>query len=282
MLTIKHILCPIDFSEASRHALAHAIAIAKWYEARITGLHVSYPSIVVNPPILLAEGSHDWLDARATGPELQEQLDEWLVAARRVGVLTDAMVDAGNPAVRILSVAASFHASLIVMGTHGRSGFERLLLGSVAEKVLRRAQCPVMTVPPPAVSTSKLPFAHLLCPVDFSDSSLRALEFAFSMAEESNARLTLMHVFEWPSDEASARRVLETSEYHRVWEAETKQKLKALIPDEVRNWCTPEPVLAFGKAYQEILRAATAENVDLIEKVIADVCAALSDMAQAA
>jgi nucleotide-binding universal stress UspA family protein len=160
--------------------------------------------------------------------------------------------------------AQSLSADLIVIGTHGRSGFERLVLGSVAEKVLRKAKCPVMTVPPPAAATSKLSFAHLLCPVDFSDSSIAALRFSFSLARESHARLTLLHLFEWPSDEASARRVLETSEYHRQWEDETRQELEALIPDDVRNWCTPEPKLAFGKAYQQILSLGTAEDVDLI------------------
>jgi nucleotide-binding universal stress UspA family protein len=150
------------------------------------------------------------------------------------------------------------------MGTHGQTGFERLLLGSVAERVIRKARCPVMTVPPPAVSTSKLPFKRLLCPVDFSDSSVAGLQFGFSLAQESDARLALLHVFEWPSDEASARRVLETSESHRQWEMDTRHQLDGLIPDEVRNWCTPAPMLAFGKAYQQILRVATSEHADLI------------------
>ena len=160
--------------------------------------------------------------------------------------------------------ARTLPADLIVIGTHGQSGFERLVLGSVTEKVLRKAVCPVMTVPPHAADASPLPFTHALCAVDFSDSSIAALQFAFSLAQESNARLTLLHVFEWPSDEASARRVLETSEYHRQWETETQQKLEGLIPAEVRNWCTPASKLAFGKAYQQILQLAANEQVDLI------------------
>jgi universal stress protein A len=119
-------------------------------------------------------------------------------------------------------------------------------------------------LPAPAIGTAKPPFTHLLCAVDFSDSSIAALRFAFSLAQESNARLTPLHVFEWESDEASARRVLETSEFHRQWEAETRQQLEAVIPDDVRNWCTPEPKLAFGKALEQILDIVTAEHVDLI------------------
>lgn len=146
----------------------------------------------------------------------------------------------------------------------GRGGFERLLLGSVAEKVLRKATCPVMTVPPPAVTTSKLPFAHLLCPVDFSDSSISALQFAFSLAKESNARLTLVHVFEFHSDEESAKRALAASESYRQWETDARQRLDALIPQDVRTWCTPESRLAYGKAYQQILKLAATEQTDLI------------------
>jgi nucleotide-binding universal stress UspA family protein len=220
--------------------------------------------ILLNPPILFAEAPGEMLPGKTNRQELEDRVRDWLAPAHSTGLQTDVLIDEGSPAACILEHAASLPANLIVMGTHGRGGFERLVLGSVAEKVLRKAKCPVMTVPPPAVATSKLPFAHLLCPVDFSDSSIAALGFAFSLAQESNARLTLLHAFEWPSDEASARRVLETSEFHRQWEVETRHQLEALIPDDVRNWCTPEPKLAFGKAYQQILGLAAREHVDLI------------------
>ena len=265
MPEIRRILCPIDFSDASRHALAHAVVIGQWYGSHITALHVGSPMVILlSPPVLFAEMPGEVLPSKTNRQELEGQLRDWLSPAHSAGLQTDLIVDEGNPAASILEHAASLPANLIVMGTHGRGGFERLVLGSVAEKILRKARCPVMTVPPPAVGTSKLPFARLLCPVDFSDSSIAALRFAFSLAQESNARLTLLHVFEWPSDEASARRVLETSEFHRQWEAETRHQLQALISDDVRNWCTPEPKLAFGKAYQQILSVAAAEHVDLI------------------
>ena len=107
------------------------------------------------------------------------------------------MVESGYPVRHILARAAALPADLVVMGTHGRSGFERLVLGSVTEKVLRKAPCPVMAVPPPAVTVGKLPYGRLLCPVDFSDSSEAALRFACSIAEEADARLTIVHVFDW-------------------------------------------------------------------------------------
>lgn len=264
MLEIRRILCPIDFSDASRHALAHAVLIGQWYGSHITALHVGSPMILPTPPVLFSESPGQVLPGKTNRQEVEDHVLEWLSPARSAGLHSDVIIDEGNAAASILEHATSLSADLIVMGTHGRGGFERLMLGSVAEKVLRKAKCPVMTVPPPAVATSKLPFARLLCPVDFSDSSIVALRFAFSLAQESNARLILLHVFEWPSDEASARRVLETSEFHRQWEAETRQRLEALISDDVRNWCMPESKLAFGKAYQQILSLAASEQVDLI------------------
>lgn len=266
MLELQRILCPIDFSETSRHALAHAVTIGQWYGSRITALHIANPMFVLTatPPVLFTEMSPEVLAGETNRQRREENLSTWLAPARSAGLHADGIVDEGNPAACILKHAASLPANLIVMGTHGRGGVERFLLGSVTEKVLRKAPCPVMTVPPPVVGTSKLPFAHLLCPVDFYSPSLAALRFAFSLAQESNARLTLLHVFEWPAEDPSARRLLETSEFHRQWEAEARQKLDALIPQEVRNWCTPEPRLAMGKAYQEILKVAAEEHADLI------------------
>jgi len=263
MLDFRRILCPVDFSNASRHAVDHAVTLGEWYDAQITVLHV-VPTMVLTPPILFAERPSTTVSRETNRRELGDQVREWLSPALKSGLHPDVVIDEGNPAERILAHAVLLQANLIVMGTHGRGGFERLIMGSVAEKVLRKATCPVMTVPPPAVATSRLPFTHLLCPVDFSPSSQAALQIALSIAQEANARLTLLHVFEWPSDEASARRVLEMSDYHRQWEAETRQQLAALIPDDVRNWCTPESKLGFGKAYQQILGLAATDQVDLI------------------
>ena len=113
----------------------------------------------------------------------------------------DVVVEVGQAIPHILSAAAVTHADLIVLGTHGASGFEHLLLGSVTEKVLRKAPCPVLTVPPRAHNTSALPFKKILAAVDFSDSSLAALGAALSVAQEADAQLTILHVLDWPEFE---------------------------------------------------------------------------------
>lgn len=265
MVDIRRILCPIDFSDGSRHALEHAVVMAGWYGSRLTALHIVKRVFRIEPPVLLSDFAAGPVPPDADREALRESMRAWLEPAKKAGVEADALLDGGKPATRILERAASLPADLVVMGTHGRSGFERFLLGSVTEKVLRKATCPVLTVPPPTASASKLPFKRLLCPVDFSDSSISALQFAFSIAQESDARLTVLHVFERTSDDQLlAKRASELSEFRRGWETETRQQLEGLIPDDVRNWCAPEPVLRYGKPYRQILTVAEAEHVDLI------------------
>jgi hypothetical protein len=104
--------------------------------------------------------------------EIRRQVAKCFHPARSVDV--DVLVETGPPANQILERARSLPADLIVMGTHGEGGFRHLVLGSVAEKVLRQATCPLLTVPPHARATSKLPFKRLLCPVDFSILARRA------------------------------------------------------------------------------------------------------------
>jgi nucleotide-binding universal stress UspA family protein len=264
MLDFQRILCPIDFSDASRHALDHAVAFAGWFGSRITGLHVFNPVFLPNPPILFAEGPGGAMPTEADRRYLEDRLREWLAPAAATGRQTDALFDEGSPAARILERATSLPADLIVMGTHGRGGFEHLVLGSVTEKVVRQARCPVLTVPPPA-ARSTLPFKRVLCPVDFSEASIVALACAFSIAQESDARLTLLHVFDWPSnDELSLEGAFDVPAFRRKREEEARHRLVALIPEGARNWCSPDPTLRFGKPYREILAVAETERADLV------------------
>jgi nucleotide-binding universal stress UspA family protein len=151
------------------------------------------------------------------------------------------------------------------MGTHGPVASSTWCLDRVAEKVLRKATCPVITVPPQARTTSKLPFKRLLCPVDCSDPSLAALQFAFSIAQQGDAELTILHVFDWrPEDEPLTNRPISVPEYRRELEHDFADRLQALVPDSVRNWCHPTIRTAHGKAYPEILGVASEGGSDLI------------------
>ncbi len=104
-----------------------------------------------------------------------------------------------------------------------------------------------------------------MCAVDFSDSSLAALDFAFSLAQEGDAELTLLHVFEWPADDMPmATRPFSVPEFRQEVEREAIAKLQTLVPESVRAWCRPTTRVSHGKAYRELLRLATETRADLI------------------
>jgi nucleotide-binding universal stress UspA family protein len=178
----------------------------------------------------------------------------------------------GSPAALILDRAAALPADLIVMGTHGTSGFQHLMLGSVTERVLRKAVCPVLTVPPRAQATSRIPFSRLLCAIDFSDSSMAALQLALSLAEESDARLTMLHVLEWPWEEPPSPRLEDLpveqgaalAEYRRYREKMALMRLEALVPHSTRLSQRPVTRLSNGKPHVQMLEVAREEASDLI------------------
>jgi nucleotide-binding universal stress UspA family protein len=261
VIEIRQILCPVDFSETSRHAVTHAVEVARWFKSKITALYVMNPLLRAEPA-LFAESA----GRVGTGEDeaaLQTELRE-LMSTAAVGLETEVLLDEGPPAGRILERARSLRSDLIVLGTHGRGGFDRLILGSVTEKVLRKASCPVLTVPPPAVVATKLPYERLLCPVDFSESSLSALTFALSIAEEADAHITILHAIEWPRDDELGGIEVDTPAFHRLAEEQTVRSLNELVPAEARVWCKPDTAVGFGKAYQQILETAEQRRADLI------------------
>ena len=266
---IKRILCAIDLSPTSLHALEQATAIAGWYQASLTALHVYEPTFMPVPGLPSPED-------RVPDTEMARVLGEVTARCQTVaagaGVAVDVLIDVGRPAACILDRAATLPADLIVMGTHGAGGFEHLLLGSVAEKVLRKAGCAVLTVPPHANRTSTLPFRRLLCAVDFSATSLRALEFARSMAQESGAALTAVSVVEWPWPEPPpptfaelpAEQAAALADYRRYAETSAMQRLTALAGDSAHHVVALDARISHGKSHVEILRTAADIGADLI------------------
>jgi nucleotide-binding universal stress UspA family protein len=265
MTIITRILCPVDFSEASAHAVEHAVAMARWYNASISALHVYTPPFMPVPGLPAVED-------RVPEDELKRVREQTAACfAGGAGVALDVRVEVGHAARHILDCAAALPADLIVMGTHGASGFEHLLLGSVTEKVLRKAQCPVLTVPPRAQARSTLPFKQVLCALDFSDSSLSGLQLARSLAQESRSALTLVHVIEWPWEEPPAPVLQELppaaaaalTDYRRYVERVAMDRLKTLTR-EAPEGVTPASRVVHGKAHVEILRVAAEVRADLI------------------
>jgi nucleotide-binding universal stress UspA family protein len=265
MIEIRRILCPVDFSEFSRHAIDHAVAIARWYGASITAVHVlptpvsliPMGDVGIYPPMVFT--AEDLEQCRVA---LQTFLDEESGGTPIVGEIVE-----GHIVGEIARRAESLPADLIVLGTHGRSGFERLMLGSVTERTLRKVACPVLTVPrraPDAVPAGPALFTRILCAVDFSPSSAKALAYAASLAGQSRASLTVMHVVELlPSFEPVVMGGPGAAPLDDDLLLRARARVHASIVDTVAGGSVEE-VVATGKPYREILEYAQRERADLI------------------
>jgi nucleotide-binding universal stress UspA family protein len=260
MLEVQRILCPVDCSPISTRALDHAVALASFYGARLTVLHVRAAVPGFNASSVPLATTYAPADE-----ESGAEMDRFLGPARAAGVAAEALLRFGDPVPEILREAEALGPDLLVMGTHGRGGFERWVLGSVTEKVLRKAVCPVLTVPPHAEdSASPAAVKSILCPVDFSEASLRSLEHGFSLAQEADARLTLLYVAEGPPEIAGEGSWFEVPEYFDHVQHLARERLAMLVPKEARQWCLPHVLVVKGKPHREIVRVAQEHEVDLI------------------
>jgi nucleotide-binding universal stress UspA family protein len=272
MIEFRRILCPTDFSDQSRRALDKAIAIARWYESAVTVLHVFTPVAVERyapdplgfAPVAMLPVDRD---------QLLADLRAFCAAESAPGIVIDPVLREGRVAREILDQADRTKADLLVLGTHGRSGFERLALGSVAEKVLRQAKCPVLTVPPglpDAVPAAAGLFKEILCAVDFSDGTEHAVSYALSLAQEADARLTLLHVVSEHFDSAldmaglAAADHMSVGDFRRQREDALQERLASLVPETAQTYCEVLPLLTHGRPWVEILRIAAVQNADLI------------------
>lgn len=263
MTGITRILCPVDLSEPSRRALEHAAALARRHKAQLTVLHVDNA-----PPPVAVSGLPGAVPLRPrTEPDdVVPQVRQFCELARGpADSPLEIVVLQGYPARTITEQAQTINADLLVIGTHGRGGFDRFLLGSVTEKVMRSTDVPVLTVPPPARPPAAGLYNTIVCPVDFSDASTRALEYALSFAKEADARLVLLHVVEPFPEQLQAASIAHLERDDRVRLVEETTRLVAqAVPEQARAWCNPEIHVAFGKASQEIVRMAADCSADLI------------------
>jgi nucleotide-binding universal stress UspA family protein len=263
-MQIRRILCPVDFSECSRHAAAYAVMIARRWGASVTAVNVLPPVAPSIPPT--GEGLYP--PFVFTPDDLQQFRNEVDAFVRGTGVEVplDAVVVEGSVVAEITRVAAEVGADLLVMGTHGRSGYDLLVLGSVAEKILRKAPCPVLTVPPSVPEASPMTtLRRVVCAVDFSPSSIKALELAESLARRAGAHLTLAHVLEPLAVLApAAPGGSGLAGDDRGRREETLRRLEQAVSEDTRTSGHFSAVVLSGKPHREILRLANEQHGDLI------------------
>ena len=252
-VAFKNILFATDFSEVSQHALLHALAMAKRYDSKLTVLHVAPPETQTPIPMDPVPLESDWQKKKAAVSLARLEDFEPLHMYPHETVLKQ-----GNPWLEMVGTIEDKGIDLIVLGTHGRGVIGTLVLGSVAEQVLRHAMCPVLTIGPDVAPSlvDREQLSHILFATDFSEGSLLALPYALSLAEENNAELTLMHVME----ELQPLPV----KYSKELLADYRQRLWDLVPEDANLWCKPQVAVEFGEAASSIVREAHDRQVDLI------------------
>jgi nucleotide-binding universal stress UspA family protein len=236
-MSFQKILCPVDFSPGSQRAMRVAVRLASERDAELVLVHswslppVAFSGEYTYPPDIVQQ----------LGEDAQHGLETAVGDARTLGArrVTSKLV-AGVPWQQIVDTAQREPGvDLIVIGTHGRSGLSRVLLGSVTELVVRCAPCPVLTVRP---ENSPVPFAHVLCPVDLSRPAHDAMEVAAELAQPGGAGITLLHVLELP---VAFSGELRTPDFHRDldarsaalldrWTAELQARVKVPVTQRTR------------------------------------------------
>ncbi len=196
MISMKKILFPTDFSECADHALVWAIMLAKNFEAELTMLH----AVVLHGDDVGEEVYSRFPDLDQVVETLIENADtrlETSIPDKGEVNIRQAVRRGVSAAEEILEFVEQEGTDLITIGTHGRSGLGKFLMGSVADRVIRRCSCPVLAVrcgdgPPP----ERVDIRSILLPIDFSDHSEFAARYAFTLAGTIGAELRVVHVID--------------------------------------------------------------------------------------
>lgn len=261
-MTIGTILCPVDFSETSRHAFRYAAALAKAYGARVIALHVAQSSVAMAGAFAGAGGGDD---VATDFDQLRSRIREELLVPAALGVPVTPDVTAGIPADAIAAYAESANPDMIVIGTRGTSGLKHLVLGSVTEEVLRAAVCPVIAIPPGGEAARHLPLRTVLCATDFSAASLAAMRAAARLTEDPSIELTVLHVNDGPADaELFVARPYDLPHHIEARDAHVRQSLEQIAARAFGGRRAPKLRVATGRADHEILQAAGEINADLL------------------
>jgi nucleotide-binding universal stress UspA family protein len=264
MLEIKLILCPIDFSEFSARAYRHALSVAQHYRAKLVAQHVVELSRYPYADYGACEGDYAAF-AQALRKGGEDQLREFMKNHTHDEVRPEFAVHQGAAPDCILTFAQEKKADLIVMGTHGRRGYDRLVLGSVTNRVMRTTPCPVLAIcnlSQDSAETVEQNHDHhlnriLFC-TDFSENSEQALNYAISATEEYGAELTLLHVVEESQNQAKLEEAV----------AKAAEQLGTLIPRERSKALKLKTAVRVGKPYQQIIQYALEAHVDMVAMAV--------------
>jgi nucleotide-binding universal stress UspA family protein len=246
-------------------AYHHAVSLAEHYQAKLVAQHVVELWRHPSASFAATAGVYEEFE-QALRESGSKQLQEFVKNHTHDEIQPELVVQEGVAADSILSFAQAQKTDVIVTGTHGRRGFDRLMLGSVTDRVMRRAPCPVLAVCKPpheslAADTAagkERGYVHHLSRIlfcaDFSENSERALNYAISATEEYGAELTLLHVLEESPSPAKLEQAI----------AAMKERLDQLIPAEGRKTLNIKTAVRIGKPYWQIIQFALEAQIDLV------------------
>jgi nucleotide-binding universal stress UspA family protein len=252
-LFFKNILVATDFSPASERAVEYAASLARCYGSAIYLTHVvtldGYPLVSPEYAVMSLEKKH---------AEVQTHFRQILKAGELTGIPFKTVAKEGNLWPTIEESIKTFDIDLVIVGTHGAGAVEKMLMGSGAEEIFRKAKVPVLTIGPvtPKEPWYEMEFKNILFATDFGKSAEREAQYAFSLAQEHRSRLTLMHVF--PHPQAFSKEALIEMEHNFY------TQLRELVPVATGMHCKVEVRVVFGEPTEQILRIAKETNAELI------------------
>ena len=260
----KKILCATDFSEYSNLAVNYGVALAKEFEAGLIISHVvDLSSVAIYGEFQLDPiGQQNRIIEDATA-QLEELIGDQTVDWKP-------LITVGKPADEISQVVEEKNIDLVVAATRGRSGFKRLILGSVTERLMRTLTCPLLVVRSPgpefvSPTAHKVRLQKILVGCDFSPDSGRAFDYGLSLAQEFQAELHLVNVIEPPVQPNLIREeTLVSGEIQQDYHDMLIQKRKDMVPEEAANWCIPQTSIIEGQPYDELIKYADTRDIDMI------------------
>jgi len=258
------ILCATDFSDFSNQTVSYGVALAKEFGASLIVCHV----IDLSSVAIYGEFQ---LDPVGQQNRIMEDANAQLEALTGdQPVAWEPLITVGKAADEISRAVEEKSIDLVITATRGRSGFKRLILGSVTESLMRTLTCPLLVVHSPEhefvnPSEQEVRLQKILVGCDFSSDSGLAFEYGLSLAQEFQAELHLAHVIEPPvQPNLLIEETYVSGEIQEDYHNQLIQKLKDMIPGEAANWCTPQTSIMEGQPYEELVKYADTRDVDMI------------------
>ena len=261
---LKRVLVATDFSPSSQKAMHYALALARAHGSKVYLAHV-----VSSLGFTIAEGDVMCMAQDVAARDMSGLEEEWARRGEFAGIAHESVVCCGVVWEQLRQIVDCEHIDLLVMGTHGRTGLRKIVMGSVAEEVFRHAKYPVMTVGPSVSDTCAVSgrFQHILFPSNFKETSRNALLYAVELANQEHAQLTLLHVISpMPVDETGIGWYVGSDlnlrrEQARSTALEQMKAMLALAPALLEK---PELAVEFGFTAEEIMVTAAKRSADLI------------------